>query len=52
MSREEGHDLPWHTEVCFHVSKVINCNGKEDTRKCTICNKEWKEKCNFDENFS
>lgn len=33
---EPGHDLPWHTEACFS-SKVIDCNGVTDKRKCLKC---------------
>lgn len=48
---EPGHDLPYHTEACFQMSRVIECNGKTDKRKCNVCGKEWTEPCNFEEDF-
>lgn len=46
------HQMPWHTEACFQASQVIECDGKQDTRRCVICGKEWTEACNFDGDFA
>jgi hypothetical protein len=46
------HQMPWHTEACFQASRVIECDGKRDTRRCNVCGKEWQEACNFDEECS
>lgn len=47
----KGHDLPYRTEACFQNSKVIECNGERDTRRCNICGKEWTERCNFEDDY-
>lgn len=49
---EPGHDQPWHTEACFQASRVIECDGTKDRRRCSKCGKEWTEPCNFDEDFA
>jgi hypothetical protein len=48
----ENHKTSYPNEACFQASRVIECNGKTDTRKCSVCGKTWETKCNFDENFS
>lgn len=49
---EPGHDLSYHTEACFQRSRVIKCDGDLDTRRCSVCGKEWTERCNFDEDYA
>lgn len=50
--KHPDHQMPWHTEACFQSSQVIECNGEEDLHRCYICGKEWKERCNFNEDYS
>jgi len=45
MDKIKDHD-------CFQTSKVIECDGEIDTRKCNICGKQWEEPCTFDEDYS
>lgn len=44
--------IPIHKHNCRANDKLIECKDDVDTWKCSICGREIKEPCNFDEDYS